>query len=116
MVSPSYGQILRKKDVKGEYERSTGDPARTIQKNDSSFISIPYMEYSREILKLKRFGRLSLTYNSSVEGIGHTVKGKWKLEGEIIILYIDEEELKYKFKPPVYLESIEGKRGYSKNI
>jgi hypothetical protein len=111
-----FTQTLNKKDLRGIYERSYGDPARTIPKGDSSYISISYMEYSREVLKLKWFGKLTLQSYSIGEANSLPTKGKWKLENGVVILEINGEVLKYKFRLPVYLESMEGKRVFTKKM
>lgn len=109
-----YSQSVTKKNVIGTYVFSTGDPARTIQKSDSSFVSISYMEYSRTVLKLKRFGKLTLqTFNNGMID-GPIIKGKWKLKGNIVVIMVNGERQEYTFRLPVYLESMDGKVNYQK--
>lgn len=109
-----YSQPITKKDVIGSYVFSTGDPARTIQKSDSSFVSISYMEYSRTVLKLKRFGKVTLqTFNNGMID-GPIIKGKWKLKGNIVVIMVNGERQEYTFRLPVYLESMDGKENYQK--
>tara|TARA_R110002050_G_scaffold129000_1_gene250404 strand:+ start:2292 stop:2678 length:387 start_codon:yes stop_codon:yes gene_type:complete len=116
MANLGFGQTISKKDIRGTYERSFGDPAKTIQKGDSSYISIPYMEYNREVLKLKWFGKLTLEEISSTLKGTAPQRGKWKLENGVVILELNGKTLKYNFRLPVYLESTEGKRGFTKKI
>ena len=111
-----YGQSITKKDVRGVYVYSTGSAARTIHQSDSSSLSRAYLEYGRTVLILKRFGILTVPYITSGMKKGAPYKGKWKLEGENVTIFVNGVVQKYRFSLPVYLESIDGNINYQKEL
>lgn len=114
--SSGYGQELKNKDVRGVYERSFGDPARTIHRGDSNYISISYMEYQKDILKLKWFGKFTLQETSTLVVEVGKKRGKWWIENGLIHLEMDGKVQKYSFRFPVYLELEDQSGGFQKRL
>lgn len=87
ITSISYGQKLSKNQLYGTWVRSTGEPGRTIQKNDSSTVSLLPVTYSITTLKLKKFGRaVETTQGFHGNVLDSKFKGKWKLNGDTLNL------------------------------
>jgi hypothetical protein len=107
------GQDVKKKDVRGLYSTSTGLPARTIKKGDSSTISIPSITFSKSMYHLKRFGRVVLT-NKANDLEGKT-KGSWTLNGDIITIHVGGTSKDYRYQYPCYLSALDGKGGIQKD-
>jgi len=88
LVFLSYGQEFDKKLLYGTWTGGeTGEPGRTIQKNDSTYVSLPPVTYSVTTIKLKRFGKAVKTtkgYHGMI--LDSEFKGKWKLAGDTLSL------------------------------
>lgn len=107
------GQDVKKKDVRGLYSISTGLPARTIEKGDSSTISIPSITFSKSTYHLKRFGRVVLT--NKADGLLGKTKGSWTLNGDIVTIQVGGTSKDYRYKDPCYLNALDGKGGMQKD-
>lgn len=90
------GQELNRKMLRGTYTRSSGEAGRTIQKNDSSYISLLPITYSLTTLKLKRLGR-STEITKAYHGmnIDSKFKGKWHIEVDTLIINYKGYEERY---------------------
>ena len=85
LASVSYGQNLDKSLLYGTWTRNTGEPGRTIQRSDSSEVSLLPVTYSITTLNLKRFGR-AVEATKGFHGVvlDSKFKGKWKLNGDTL--------------------------------
>lgn len=87
---------LSKKDIRGTYEHSNGEPGRTIVEPDGSELHLPPITYSRTRLELKRWGRCE-EYSSGMEipkGLS-PLKGRWELKGDSVYLKFGERSEAY---------------------
>lgn len=107
------GQDVKKKDVHGLYSTSTGLPARTIKKGDSSTISIPSITFSKTTYHLKRFGRVIVS--TKADGLEGKKKGSWTLDGDIVTIHVGDTSKEYRYKAPCYLNALDGKGGMQKD-
>ena len=119
IIFPAEGQTVKKKYIRGTYSQSVGEPARTFQSRDGSYISIPPLIYSQTTLKLKRAGRAKIQTSTQLSsGLNHLQKGRWKLDGDTLILIIGNERSKYLIgqadQKANYLKNIDGEGGFSR--
>ena len=95
-------------------------PTQWFHKEDGSSMEVMGMEYSRTTLQLKWFGRVKIVEEDKRMNFKTVHKGKWRLEGDTIsITYNPYGEMiteQYTFKEPVYLTSIGGTGGYTKEL
>lgn len=116
----SVGQTHKKSDLRGTYSKSTGVPTQWFHKEDGSSMEVMGMEYSRTTLQLKWFGRVKIVEEDKRMNFKTVHNGKWRLEGDTIsITYNPYGEMiteKYTFREPVYLTSIGGTGGYTKEL
>ena len=90
VVSFSIGQELDQSLLFGSWTKSTGEPGRTIQRSDSSEVSLLPVTYSITTLNLKRFGRaVETTKGFHGMVLDSKTKGKWKLNGDTLILQFE---------------------------
>ena len=74
-------------DLRGKYTRSTGEPGRTYQKGDGSYVSISPVTYSTTTLRLKRFGKAIIkTEGHHGMGINSQFKGNYVVSGDTLAL------------------------------
>ena len=113
--SPSYGQDIRKKDIRGSYTTSIGEPGRPIKKGNTSEIKISPITYWSTTCILGFLGRTKRIERNSAREIMWKTIGKWRLKDDLVTITFGGETQEYRFEKPVYLHGIDGKRGIQKD-
>ena len=91
-----FGQELDKSLLFGTWTRSTGEPGRTIQRSDSTEVSLMPVTYSITTLNLKRFGRaVETTEAFHGRDLDFKIKGKWKLNGDTLSVQLGNQVQMY---------------------
>ena len=115
IFSPTFGQEVRKKDIRGSYTTSIGGPGSTIKKGNASEIKISPITYWSTTYILGFLGSAKRIERNSAREIMLKTKGKWRLKGDLVTITFGGETQEYRFEKPVYLHGIDGKRGIQKD-
>lgn len=81
-----HSQDITRKDITGTYTWTTGEPAYTYQPQPNTFVSVPPLIYQRNTLKIRWFGKATVSTVHGMTGLVFKEKANWKIEGNTLIL------------------------------
>ena len=118
MVFLSQAQTVKKKHIRGTFSQVSGEPARTYQSTDGSYVSIPPLIYAQTVLKIKRGSKATLETQNSFSLKGPKQKGRWEIKGDTLLLSLNNRVEKYLIEPThervLYLKATNGRRGFTR--